>query len=575
MAMGTIKPRYFLFLIITVFLAVELAHLDRTGAGYDEIDDLNIAKSYVAKPLAGSSWDPTQARLPMYAAHLFALLAGHTLRAARFVSILFGVLGLCATYLCAKRLGGPGAGILACLLLAMNPLYLEYARHACTESGVQEAALGMALCFAVVRLTRLSVSGLAWVGIAAGLVVSAKLTGVVQIPLALTALLWLDRKEWTGPETRVSPARKTALFLPALPVLLYVLQLPAASKFVAPGLRFAAAPLYLCSLFVYGAALLLLLRYRKSGLSLWFSLYAVVILCAATALLIPPPHFCNPEIFSSFIQRITRSLSIPPWPYKLQFLSLCFLFKQSPFLGFLNLFCLIGALWLVRRNLRLCVLLASLGLWVFAIARTDMLQVFYLLPLLPCASAVTAVVLRTVYKKRPVLTCCVASVSLIGTMADISTAYPDFNLLPYRWLNKSVLLEGYPPIGCTMMTDVGFDGMEQSLKYVNERATGKETVVSYFRYEAEHIYRYAVPVRKFTLVNGTKAQNRFAYKTADYVISTIEVETLHELGAAHPELRDETIFFYDPAELEKNFTKVFTVDRAYGLAIACVWKRKL
>ncbi|MCC7208615.1 MAG: glycosyltransferase family 39 protein, partial [Anaerolineae bacterium] len=118
---------------------------------------------------------------------------------ARWTSALFGAVSIAAMYALARRLIGPGAW-LAALIYATLPAVLLNARRA-TFEGALLAMLSLALLLAVDLARRLERRGAAawrrwlWLGIVAGLAVTAKHTAIIVFPPALVALTWIGRRK--------------------------------------------------------------------------------------------------------------------------------------------------------------------------------------------------------------------------------------------------------------------------------------------------------------------------------------------------------------------------------------------
>ena len=116
---------------------------------------------------------------------------GHSLVSLRITVLVFGIIGLAATYAVGRLLVGPLAGLIALVLVSTSPLYLF-------ESGIVQAdgpavAIGMvaiALALAALRANgRLRDALAVGAGLALALSVGTKLTGAVAVvPLGLVLL---------------------------------------------------------------------------------------------------------------------------------------------------------------------------------------------------------------------------------------------------------------------------------------------------------------------------------------------------------------------------------------------------
>ena len=94
------RPLCWLSVIVLLYLVLLLPTVGRYGIGWDEQTDLNIARSYLPPEggwLSGSTFDPANTRLPMYAvAVAFSVLGTKGLLVARLASCAMGALTISA-----------------------------------------------------------------------------------------------------------------------------------------------------------------------------------------------------------------------------------------------------------------------------------------------------------------------------------------------------------------------------------------------------------------------------------------------------------------------------------------------
>ncbi|HEX6819638.1 MAG TPA: glycosyltransferase family 39 protein [Ktedonobacterales bacterium] len=122
---------------------------------------------------------------------IFVLL-GQTLVAARFVVALYSLLGIVALYLIGKGLGGRYVGLIAALVLAVDPVYLLISRTLDAEApAIALMLVGIALGVeALPRRGRARQVVIALSGVILGLATMTKLFAVVGVvPIALL-LAW-------------------------------------------------------------------------------------------------------------------------------------------------------------------------------------------------------------------------------------------------------------------------------------------------------------------------------------------------------------------------------------------------
>src|SRR5438552_9683072 len=144
----------------------------------------------------GATWDENHAAIP----------ANSLLLAARLPTAVLGALVAVLAFGIGAQLGGAWLGVLAALLVGLDPLLLLHARRAMAESALTFfsalAALGtLALVVHGDSLKRLRARTLALgalVGVLAGLAMDSKQTELVMLPVALSAsALSVLQRPWT------------------------------------------------------------------------------------------------------------------------------------------------------------------------------------------------------------------------------------------------------------------------------------------------------------------------------------------------------------------------------------------
>lgn len=122
----------------------------------------------------------------------FYMIFGQTLGAARLAIVFFALVGLTAVYYIGRASAGRWAGIVACALLSVDPLYLAEAHTVQADMPSESLALvGVALALSATRNTG---HGRQWraaaSGVAIGLGVMTKLFALIAlVPVALYFLL--------------------------------------------------------------------------------------------------------------------------------------------------------------------------------------------------------------------------------------------------------------------------------------------------------------------------------------------------------------------------------------------------
>ena len=112
-------------------VALVLAHQTLHGGSvsYDEGVYWQSLRAMADGHLLFSSVFSSQAPLFLLSVYPFYLLFGQSIIAARLALVVFSVAGVIGTYIAGRALGHRAIGIVACLLLALDPLY-ERAAHA-------------------------------------------------------------------------------------------------------------------------------------------------------------------------------------------------------------------------------------------------------------------------------------------------------------------------------------------------------------------------------------------------------------------------------------------------------------
>jgi len=142
----------------------------------------------------------------------FYLLLGQTLVAARLAVALYSLVGLGAIYYAGRSLGGRWAGLVACALLAVDPLYLTESHTLQAEApSLAFALVAVALAAGAIRRSGGPRRALAAAsGVALGLGVMTKLSDVVTLaPVAI--LLAAASAPSIGAAARPRVTSRTAL----------------------------------------------------------------------------------------------------------------------------------------------------------------------------------------------------------------------------------------------------------------------------------------------------------------------------------------------------------------------------
>jgi 4-amino-4-deoxy-L-arabinose transferase-like glycosyltransferase len=562
-----------LIAVLAIYVALLVPNLGRLGISWDEQTDLSIARAYLVRPdglLAGSQLDLSQTRLPMFTVALVYLLWGTAdLITARLISCLIGGLTLLAVYVYCRQRFDRARGLLGAALLATSPFFLSFARVAFTETDIYLACMLAWLLVCVNWLQdQPNIGRAALTGIVFGMAVSAKFTAWAVLP-AVWYAVWQSR---AGRQQASSPQVKSVGLLGwagwiaswAFGGWIFTRLVPSA---VYTGLLRAG---HYGIVLVAGWLLPLgwSIRQRQSRAG-WLGLAAFITsLGMITFLVLPPEHLTNPGILLGLVGRFEQEMSFTPGfmveAAALHILSI--LFKSSPVIGAGLLLGLLFSLFQWRRREVHLTLLVVL-FYFTGLVSLPQAQTFYVIPLLPVLAVLAADQFLRLLSRQRAGAVCLAVLALGGLGLDLFRCYPDYNLNGYQWLGARWLFNR-PSIGYRSVVQTSSDGVEQAIDWLNAYARPGESVWAYLL--SWHIVVATTSRPSYRLVNAFEGR---LHPSPDYVVV--------EINAMIPQswwtrARSKAVFRppYDPAWLEANYRKVFSVSRAFGIEMACVWQKK-
>lgn len=577
-----------LLVICGVFAALVLPTVDRQGVNWDEQTDLDIASVYVRSNgglVYGSRVDAINTRLPMFTTGLvFRLVGAESLRVARLLSVLIATLTVGAVFVfCALELDKT-KGLVAAAIMATSPYFLFFGKLALTEGDVWIAG-GLALVVLLMAHYRAepNLGRAAGLGVALGLAISAKVSGLALVP-AIALALWMERRAkgvddaGDGSHGRVQLSSRPLLF--AVIALAAWVSVNVASSLAVYGrlgptlvpaetlplVRLAPGALLAASLFWWVGA------QRDLRPTLWGA-YAVVFATAAlTFLLVPPVHTTNPWILGALLRQFFQAgsgLDLVFLAEKALFHFEVITLKSSLVVGLGLWVGLAVAVYRLRSRPWLRFPLLCVGSYGVFVLLLPWVQTRYMVPLLPLLAIFAADALVDLYRRRRAVAAGIVTVAGIFLATDLWTAYPDLNLNGYPWVGERYL-SGRATLGYRALVHTPSDGIEQSLRWVGERAGPGDTVATVFA--DVHITAAVLPDPKFEVVSVY--HRPVGLEDADWVVTSINYDLV-------PRRRDNplsadifTYPYYDRVELEREFEKVFSVVRAYGIEVAAVWRRK-
>lgn len=564
--------------ILFSYALLILPTVERLGIGWDEATDMVIAEAYQSPQgmLLGSSWDPSQTRLPMFTvAILFHLLGENNLHTARFTSVLIGGLTLLGVFIYGKERFDTATGLLAAGLLAINPFFLAFARQAFTESDI---FLACTLIWLLVSLSHLQEKpSLGWAvlsGILLSLSISSKATAIIILPAACLSFLLnqifpqkSDARHGFNNSNLVS-ARSVLLWTAwAISFLLVGVLI---SRRLNIGYQPGIVHLANYSLVFLGWLLMLVwaVRYRNFtappvALAVYLAGWSLF-----TFVIFPPEHLANSDIIAELISRADKEMTFSP-AFLVELLALhtfTIFFKSTPVLG-LGLLggSFLGLTQWKRRELTLP-LLVVMAYFSFLLL-LPLGQTFYTIPILSILSLLAADQLMRLFQKRRAISLVLVFIGLTWWGVEMKQCYPDYHLNGYQWLGARPF-SGRSSVGYRSIVFTPADGVQQSVEWLNVHAKSGQTALLYV--EPWHIVKVMAPDPAYELTDGRTAS---LSSKADYIVIHIGSVIWQGAGDDSPQ---GSIYRYpfDVDTMQREYEKVFSVQRAFGLEMASIWRKK-
>ena len=574
------KFQWWLFFvgILAGYALLIVPTVNRLGVGWDEATDFVITKAYQTPQgmLLGLSWDLSQTRMPMFiVALVFKLLGTGNLILARFTTVLIGGVTLWGIYIYGKEFFSPATGLLAAGLLAINPFFLSFARSAFTESDIYVAC---ALVWLLVALRRLEMRPtLSWIllsSIFLSFAISSKATALVILPLVcVTFVLQQVFAPVSKDECRLNNLHKVS----ARSVWLWsgwTILLMLMGILVSRQLNSGSYPtiLYLLNygLFFFGwfIALVWAVRNRNAtthpvALAAFLAGFSLL-----TFLIIPPEHLANSGIINSLFSRADEEMT-----FNLAFImelaalhtSILFL-KSTPILSFGLLAGFVISLTQWRQR-ELTTPLLIVSVYFMALLSLPLGQTFYTIPILPILSFLAAYQLLRLGWQHQKISLAIVLLGFAWWGAEMKQIYPDYHFNGYQWTGARPLW-GRSSLGYRSIVHVPLDGVQQSIEWLNTNAKAGQKILLYAA--PKYIIDTLAPDPKYTILYGHESDLN---SRPDYIVVHIGSVIRQGEGSDTPQ---RIIFEYpfDVEMLQREYKKVFSVQRAFDIEMASVWKRK-
>jgi hypothetical protein len=195
-------------------------------------------------------------------------------------------------------------------------------------------------------------------------------------------------------------------------------------------------------------------------------------------------------------------------------------------------------------------------------------QTRYMMPLLPVLVVFAADALVDFHRCRPVMARTVVALASVLLVVDVVSCYPDLNLVGHPLLGERYLA-GRSTLGYRGIVHTGSDGIEQSLLWVAERAGPDEHVVTV--YGEIHITNAVLAGKQ--VQTASLLHEPVDLGDADWVVTSINYDIQPRAGGNAGSGSIYAYPHYDRVTLERDFRKVFSVERAFGIEVAAVWRR--
>jgi hypothetical protein len=322
---------------------------------------------------------------------------------------------------------------------------------------------------------------------------------------------------------------------------------------------------------LWGAVLVVAAKHREARLGRWELASFILVLAGLTFFVLPPLHTTNPDIFHNLLSVFLISNLVTPVSFALEaaFLHLTVIALKPSFVIGVGAWASVAvAAFRVRSRPELRIPLLFVAFYALFLLRLPWAQTFYMMPAFPALAILLADTGVELFdrRRRTALAWGAAAVAFLAL--DLVRSYPDLHLNGYQWVGERIW-GGRPTLGARSIVPIPADGVEQALRWVDERAQPDDTVVTFLR--PLHILAATIPNAKYRVADGLADAS--AIERADWVVTTLGAELRVGYGAENP--REVFEVPYDAARLRSQFIEVHSVKRAFDLEVARVWRRRV
>ena len=511
------------------YIAITGSTVEMATVQWDEFTDLVIASHLSQHPLGGSSWDGSQARLPMYVTAIayritqtinpnFELL--DLLPVSRWFSIFMTTLAICGTFILANRLFDATIGVLAAALFTFSPFVLHFGQAALTQGDAFTPATVVFTIIAFEQFTsKRTTFWLVCFSFCLALAIASKFFLAVLIPALMTFHLVLETSKRceasaSMPATNLINKKGFAwryVFLASSTGLLALLaviaafqridQPPETYQFITLGARLIwATTLFSIFICFWLAIKDVRVQATKPGQTLVFwrldmAWLVILPLTFAIVLALFPAHIFNPSILSTLFDRFitldgNSNLSATSFD-SIKLYSGLLLLKLGLPLGIVTYMTLAWAIrqsWHNRQFLLMTLILLYYGALLLVL---PLQQPFWLMSIYPLIMIILSVgIVQNVTRlKTPNLRFIGASYMIFAfswLIIGLFQVYPTFGYYGYELVGDQWL--GNNSRGHRALVVVTNDGSTEAIDWLRQNVTAESAVVTYL--DDPHIINY-------------------------------------------------------------------------------------
>ena len=499
---------------------------------------------------------------------------------ARYVSCLFGVLTLVGVYFFARLVCNRRAAVFATAFLAISPYFLAFSKVAMTEGDVFLACASAWLMLALAYWAKSPNLGrLMLVAVAAGLMVGTKIVAAVWIP-AILPLLFLFKTEKPYNGNQIATVSLGCMVM-GLVILVYGFTIAQADHIATLNVSYDRLSVgtkifhYLGVLVPWLASVGVAVRFRTRRIHPLLACLLVPACSLLTFFAIPPAHTTNGSLVQGVYKLfLLNSEALSPMVIYsaagLNFLSV--VIKNSPAVGVFLCFSVLFGFFFLKRQPLLAIILIPLIVYPVFLIINGRAQTFYMIGMMPQLAVLGAVSLNWLYERKKILAYGVVGICCANMAYDIALAYPDLHLNGYQYVGERYIA-GRSSVGYKAIVQTPSDGTTQVMAWARKNVPAGDRVVTYIRHRmmiagfSQHLH---LP---FHVRNGLDP--KWDFTTFKWVITHINYMIDSDYVRKKPRDSIYDYRYFDMDVLQRDYEKVYSVRRAFGIEMATVWRRKV